>query len=418
MRFAFALAPLLACAATLAAAPPSSTPSPNPKDLVVPDTDLSKARDLVRKLGSEVFTEREEAEHDLNAMGRLARNALHEGANSDPDPEIRARCRQLLPRATAIEMKARLDTFLADADGRYEHDLPGWTRLRSTVRGEWTAFGWTFSARPRGDKAAREMFVEFLKTAGGRRLLTAIGTGENLGPLVAGMKNELYYARFPRGGGVSRVPSQMEVAAVMFADSLTRPSANVRNTLFTSVLTTSGIAQAAQGSDDKAAALRAVLNAWIDTRTDAYEMYAAMTLANSSQNQPAALRLAVRLLSAPGVPGSYRGQAMMTLGRYQSKEHLPVLERLIGDEGIVTTMSTNVNGVVTRYTITVGDLALVAAVQLTGQKIEAYHIQDRLKGSAATSISYTRFHIPEESRKEAATKYGWWRLKESLTAAK
>ena len=53
-------------------------------------------------------------------MGRFARPALIEGATGDPDPEVRARCHELLPRATAIEMKARLDAFLADADGKYE----------------------------------------------------------------------------------------------------------------------------------------------------------------------------------------------------------------------------------------------------------------------------------------------------------
>ncbi|HEY1186023.1 MAG TPA: hypothetical protein VGE74_00140, partial [Gemmata sp.] len=77
-------------------------PSPDPKSLAVPADDLLKARELVRKLGSEAFHEREDAESDLAAMGRLARLALMEGANTDPDPEIRARCNGMLPRATAI----------------------------------------------------------------------------------------------------------------------------------------------------------------------------------------------------------------------------------------------------------------------------------------------------------------------------
>lgn len=412
------LAPALAAALCLAATAAAAPPSPDPKSLAVPQEELSKAQELVRKLGSEVFAEREDAEHDLAAMGRFARAALLQAAATDPDPEIRARCNGLLPRATAIEMKARLDTFLADADGRYEHDLPGWTRLRATVRGDWSAFGWTFSARPQADKAARELFVEFLKAPGGRRLLTAISAGENLGPLVSALKSDLYYARYPRAGGTARVPTQAEVAVVLFADSLAKSGANPRNSLFTSVLTSSGIAQAAQGTDDKAVALRAVLNAWIDTRADAYEMYAAMTLATNSQNVEAANRLALRLLAAPGAPGSYRGQAMMTLARTQSKDHLPALEKLIGDEAVVTTISTSVDGKIVRTTITVGDLALAAAVQLTGQKVEDYHINDRYKGSGPAAMSYTRYSIPEERRKEAATKYGWWRLKEGLKGAK
>lgn len=415
LRATLALVAAIGLTGHALAAPPSA----DPKSLTVPDEDRSKARELVRKLGSEVFLEREDAENELSAMGRLARAALLEGANNDPDPEIRARCNGLLPRATAFEMKARLDSFLADTEGRYEHDLPGWTKLRATVRGDWTLFGWTFATRPGTDKAARELFVEFLKAPGGRQLLTAISSGgNNLGPMVAGMKTELYYARYPRTGGAARVPSLMEVAVVMYADALTKSGGNARNTLFTSVLTTSGITQAVQGTDDKALALRAVLNAWIDTRTDAYEMYAAMNLASNGQNNEAAGRLALRLLRAPGAPGVYRGQAMMTLARLQSKDHLPALEKLIGDDTVVTTISTNVGGKIVRNTITVGDLALAAAVQLTGQKTDDYYIEDRFKGSSSSSISYTRYHIPEESRKHAATKYGWWKLKDGLKAAK
>lgn len=173
LRAGLALAVLIGLAVPATAAPPS----PDPKSLAVPPEELSKARELVRKLGSEVFVEREDAERDLAAMGRAARPALLDGVSVDPDPEIRARCRTLLPKATAAEMKVRLETFLADTEGKYEHDLPGWNKLRTVVRGDWTMLGWTFTARPGADKAARELFVEFLNAPGGRKLLTALGAG-------------------------------------------------------------------------------------------------------------------------------------------------------------------------------------------------------------------------------------------------
>lgn len=415
-RLALALAAALGLAATAAAAPPS----PDPKSLAVPPEELSKARELVRKLGSEVYAEREDAESDLAAMGRLARAALLEAVAADPDPEIRARCNGLLPRATAIEMKARLDSFLADAGGRYEHDLPGWNRLRAVVRGEWTAFGWTFVARPTADRAARELFVEFLKAPGGRQLLSALSAGgRDLSGTVAAMKQELYYAKYPRGGGTSRTPSTAEVAVVMFADAVcpTRVAGGVRGGLFTSVLSTSGVTQAAHGTDDKSVALRALLDAWIDTRVEPYEMYSAMNLANNGQNPDAAVRLAARLLRAPGATGLYRGQALATLARLQQKDGLPAIEKFIGDETVITTLGVAGNGgPVVRHTITLGDMALAVAVQLTGQKVDDYHVEDRMKGSSSSAISYTRFHIPDERRKEAATKYGWWRLKEAVKA--
>ncbi len=60
-----------------------------------------------------------------------------------------ARCNALLPKANAEEFQARLDTFLADTEGKYEHSLPGWRQFRAVVRGEVTMFGWTHVSAPR-----------------------------------------------------------------------------------------------------------------------------------------------------------------------------------------------------------------------------------------------------------------------------
>ena len=99
--------------------------SPDPKDLAIPPQELSKARELIKRLGSEIYREREEAHAELAKMGRLARPALVEAAASDADPEVRYRCSRLLPKAGADDLKARLDTFLADTESKYEHDLAG-----------------------------------------------------------------------------------------------------------------------------------------------------------------------------------------------------------------------------------------------------------------------------------------------------
>src|SRR5438132_713776 len=99
--------------------------SPDPKDLAIAPEELSKARELVHKLGSEVYREREDAHAELTKMGRKARQALLEAAASDPDPEVRFRCSRLLPKAGADDLKARLDTFLADTQSKFDHDLPG-----------------------------------------------------------------------------------------------------------------------------------------------------------------------------------------------------------------------------------------------------------------------------------------------------
>src|SRR5207244_2408793 len=50
--------------------------SPDPKDLTIPPQEISKAKALVRKLSSEVYREREDAQDELVKMGRLAMPAL------------------------------------------------------------------------------------------------------------------------------------------------------------------------------------------------------------------------------------------------------------------------------------------------------------------------------------------------------
>src|SRR3954462_3803141 len=104
----------LALACLLGFASVSNAASPNPDDLAIPAEVQVKARALVRQLGSEDYPEREDAQEQLAKLGRSARPALFAGATTDPDPEIRFRCSQLLPNAAALDLKAKLDTFLAD----------------------------------------------------------------------------------------------------------------------------------------------------------------------------------------------------------------------------------------------------------------------------------------------------------------
>jgi hypothetical protein len=413
LRTCVALVVSLGLLSTARAAEPSSAKAdPDPKSLQVPAEELSKARELVQKLGSEAFLERETAERDLATMGRLARLALLDGVNLDPDPEIRARCRALLPKANAEEMSARLDAFMADTEGKYEHDLPGWHKLRATVRGEWKVLGWSFTARPEADRAARELFLEFIKAPGGKKLLTALGgpPGE-LGQMVAARKTELYQMKYPRVAGVApRNPTTAEVAVVVFAESQVNSRSVPRSTVFTTVLTTSGIAGEVRGDSDRALALRAVMNAWFDSRTDPAELYSAHSLAINMQNDGAAGRLAGRLLSTPGVPGYYKGQALATIVRLKHTDQLPAIEKSFTDNTALQTMIKVVNGSQVRQTIEVRDAALAAAVIMTGQNPDDYGFEGFPKTTAGT-FSYVWAKIPDEKRKEALEKWTAWREK-------
>src|SRR5262249_30552696 len=162
------------CAATTGAA---AAVSPDPRSLAVPPDQQARAQALVHKLASDAFWEREEAQEELAKMGRLAKPALVEGVTADPDPEVRFRCRQLLPKAAAEDLKVRVETFLADTDGKFEHDVPGWSQFRKVA--------------PANNPAARELFAEMLADESNRTMLTSVGgpPGE-LGQLVAARKAE------------------------------------------------------------------------------------------------------------------------------------------------------------------------------------------------------------------------------------
>ncbi len=413
LRTCVALAALVGFVAPGAAAPPAA--SPDPKSLAVPQEELSKARGLVQKLGSETFVAREGAERDLAAMGRLARRALLDGVTRDPDPEVRARCRTLLLKATTEEMKARLDAFVADAGGKYEHDLPGWHKLRSTVRGEWKVFGWTYTARPAADKAARDLFIEFMQAPGGRQLLAALGgpPGE-LGQMVASRKTEMYNAKFPRVPNViSRNPTVGEVGAVAFAESQVNSRSVPRAMALSTVLQQSGVPGVVQGTDDRALAMRAVMTAWFDSRTDALELYPAFTLATSMNNNAAVGRLAGRIMTTAGVQGYYKGQVLTTMVRLKMTDQLFAIEKAFTDTAVLTTTIKIVNGVQVRQSIEVRDAALAAALVMTGQNPGDYGFDGFPPnvGVGGTNFSYVWAKIPEEKRKEALEKWKAWRDK-------
>ena len=413
LRTALALAlALLVLPAAPAAASNKPKPDPDPKSLAVPADELSKARDLVQKLGSEAFGDREEAARDLAAMGRLARPALLDGIGRDPDPEIRSRCRALLPKADAEEMTARLAAFTADTDGKYEHDLPGWHKLRATVRGEWTLLGATFVARPDAQKAARDLYIEFTGASGGRRLLNALdGPPGDLGQLVAARKTELYQLRFPRSGIPGRVPSAAEVAAVVFAESQVNSRSVPRATSLANVLTTSGIPAVVQGTDDRSLAMRAVVSGWLDSRTDGVDMYSALNLATTMKMDDAAGRLAGRMMSTAGIQGYYKGLALTTLVRLKRTDQLADVEKAFTDTAALSTTIRVVNGVQVRQSIEVRDAALAAALVLTAQSPDDYGFESYPKGAAAGTFSYAWARLSDDKRKEAFDKWKAWREK-------
>ncbi len=409
---------------------PAFSAPPDPKSLAVPSGDLAKSRQLVRQLGSEQFSEREDAEESLAKMGRLARLALLEGVNSDPNPEIRTRCESLLPRANHLEMKARLEVFLADTEGKYEHDLPGWNQFRATACNDWTLFGYCIASDRSLEKAARAVFVELISTPVNKSVVMAVGGSQTeITAVTLGRRYELFNQRVARpivaGGLVAESPMRREinaedVAALLFAESFAAQSpARVPRTVSISVLlNSSGFSTQVRESNEKGRVYRAIASAWMESRINPMDLYQAMNIASNIGLGNQSSRMAARLMIATGAPPSYRGYAATTLVRGGSKEQIPLLEKAFEDTSVLPIPRgagrVNEDGEAANNEIQVRDLSLAVSIQLAGEKPEDYGFVDQYRVNTAGftgngGYSYTRYCIPSEKRAAAFEKWKeWW----------
>jgi hypothetical protein len=61
--------------------------------------------------------------------------------------------------------------------------------------------------------------------------------------------------------------------------------------------------------------------------------------------------------------------------------------------------------------VQIRDLALAAAVMLTGQEPDDYGLVEQNKGQPAARLSYSHWQLPEDKRKAAFDKWKAWRAK-------
>jgi hypothetical protein len=378
-------------------AAPGFASSPDPKDLEISTADQARARSLVEKLASEVFEEREEAQDELAKMGRLAMPALLEGLNANPSPEVRFRCQALIPRASHDDIQARLATFLADTEGKFEHDMPGWNEFRK-LAGE--------------SSVSRATFVELLKEPANRTLVLGItGAPDELGRLIAQRKQELHQMRFPRTPNATRrVQSLPDMLALMFAESHVATKHIPRSTSTITVHNLPALTTAIRNGDEKAEVYKALVGHWIETRDEAAAMYTAMNQATSLGLTKQGTVVAAKLLQFKGATISYRFYAAFAIARNGAKDHLPALEAAFADEAALN-LNRNINGKLERHQVQMRDMALVAAVLLTGQDASEYGFTEQYKNNPGMQFTYSNWRLPEENRKAAFEKWKAWREK-------
>jgi hypothetical protein len=351
---------------------------------VLANPEPDRAAMLIRSLGSPSFQTREKASKDLLQLGRSAYPALLTGV-TDANPEVRFRCRQLLPRIYDMELQARLDAFLADTEGKKDHDLPGLARFRKF-------FGF--------DQNARDFFVSMLRADG--RLMDAV---ENQPTKFADEKlavrcSQLQPRMNQRVSGMPAIISQGEVGQLLFLglhpevklgqqtiaqinQFLYRPE--LRNWMIT--------------GDPAPPLMKKLLLAWLDKNIDdANTGYMITNLSQTLQLKELiepALKIAANAKAFPHV----RANVLSAIGRLGDKDTISKLEPIIADTTQVQQFAFNN----LRGWVQVGDVALAMAIHLTGQKPADYGYE-AVKQNPNWINSYYYLGFENDSQRSAAKK--------------
>ena len=361
-------------------------------------------------------------------MGRAALPALDAG-RGDPDPEVRMRVVALLPRAEADELRARIDTFLADSDAKYTHDLPGFNRFRA-IAGD--------------NRDARGLFAEVVKNRANYDLLLALrgvpadrvaslaacaGAVACAGPesppaadlalVLAARRQEVLL------GGVQRfapnvvhqtAPDLPDVALLLLAESLV-PEAKVGFNPFQNQLANflpqDPLRQAVAGEGKRGPAFRRLVIHWMDTRDSLIGLQSATNLAATLQMGPRVVsKYAARQLTLNGAPPWARANAVALVAKNNGKEHLMAVTRLLTDQTYVVRGGPNNP----QPDIQVRDVGLAMALLLTGQDPAAYGL-DAANSNESMKYVYTTYRFvggdkapPEAKREAALVKWRDWEL--------
>ena len=376
--------PLLLAMAGLAwAGPAPTTPVP------------AKAEGLVQTLGSPSYHAREKAGRELLHMGRSAYSALQVGA-LDANPEIRFRCRQLLPRIYDLELKARIEAFLDDEDGKKAHDLPGWTRFRAQV-GQ--------------DPMARNLYVEMLRADG--RLMDAVESQPAFGAEKIMIRCSQLQPRFnqpPAGGALTRA----EISQLLFLG--THPGVTLTPQYVVQVnqfLYRPELRTWITGSGG-AGLFRKLMLAWLNRNIDDTNIgYLINNLAQTVQMKELLGPSAKIAQNAKAIP-HVRANVMTVLGRLGDKEHMSILEPLIADPTTVQQFAFNrVKGVVQ-----IGDVALAMCIHLSGQKPGDYGYEAIAQNPNWVHAYYYLGFETDEKRAAAKKKWQDWKSSQKAGPAK
>ena len=397
--------------------------SPDPNELVIPERETLKARALVRQLGSEDYREREQAHAALSKMGRLAAPVLREAAVSDPVPEIRFRTSRLLPKASVHELTARLDTFLADKDEKYDHGLPAWKQFRKLIG---------------RDERARSFFVEMMKSADNRKLLRDVGLDPTAASRAISDRQTMLVHRMAS----SEQLDLSEIAGLLFAMSLVPDKLNLsgaallnqqasQTTLTPLKPSQQGLLHRAcdgrewdpyKGVDWKYAtahseAFRRLVKLWIESLDNPLTLSEALkALGRDPPSYIQSVPLLQRIITTAGVDGDLKVHAIRSLIRERRGVEDAFFKGVLSDDSLAWTMRWG-NDPQT-YAIRVQDVALALFLVQSEQRLTDYGFvfSQGVGEPTLHDLGQATHHAfaTAEARTAAFVKFGFWQLKQSF----
>lgn len=382
---------------------------------------LAKARLLVRQLGSPSYQAREDATAELVKLGRVARPALVEAVATSPDYEVRARAARLLPRADAADLQLRIDAFIADADGKQTHDLPSWDKFREHIG---------------NDKPSRALFAELLKTSENRDVLTALaGTKREGGAAVGNRRTSLFLAQNPgifggiRAGPLPspKQPTLADISAVLFGETVV-PAADIPRagpimSISGATFAQSQVSQqtaTSPAANPHGEAYKRLLLKWLDTRTSPEDLNQVVYVANTFGQLKDMTPLFRRVVTAEGVQGQARGQALVNLVQKNKKAEHPFLKSLLKNDTLVTQfgIGQNAAGMQILGTCQLRDVALAILLTETGQNMFDYGFETN-PGNTPNPLGNpypTYGFTADEGRDRALKKWAEWEATHPIPA--
>jgi hypothetical protein len=369
-------APAASAAADQPSVAPAADNSSHPAHSATAADDTAN---LVTKLGDSLFAVRESASNQLVQKGIVAKPQLLAALESS-DAEVRFRAKHILAEVVQADFQRRLSAFSADVDGKLNLSMPGWPAYKQAVG---------------GDRAARELFVEMQQAEG--PLLEAYEQG----PKQASEKLRAQLAAEPamidraaalaagaRGRRMVQVPVQSSTSSLgsvlawlfVAGDAVVPLSDDITGRVV--MLPSNGaFQQAVPGSstesNPRSEVCRKILGRWI-TREVSPTFAAYNLLSAYAFNLKEGLQPAVSVLKQPQANGDIvlRYRAMLLVGRYGSKEHVPLLEPFLKDSQICY----DSGGISQPVQTQIRDIALLMAVKLAGQDPKQFGF-DRWQGN-------------------------------------